>query len=50
MCTIPLEILGQYLGVVPNFSKVHSLATFGEEQQSIEALEQHCRRLMNLYN
>jgi hypothetical protein len=40
--SISFEILGQNIGVLPDFAKVNSLSALREEEKSIETLEEHC--------
>lgn len=45
--TIALKVGSHGLGVFADIAKVHSPATLGQKQESVEALEEHGRGLMN---
>jgi len=47
MSTIAFEVRRQNVRTLANFAKVDSLTTSGEEEKTIETLEQHGRRLVN---
>ncbi|KAI6753414.1 hypothetical protein HG531_005583 [Fusarium graminearum] len=47
MATHAFKVAGHDVGVLADITKVHCLTTLGQEEKSVEALEQHGRGLMN---
>jgi hypothetical protein len=44
---VAFEVVGKDVGVLADFTVVDRAATFGEEQKTVEALEEHSRGLMD---
>lgn len=47
---VAFKVLSENVGVVSYFSEIDCSATFGEEKESVESLEEHGRWLMDLNN